>query len=979
MDVVNSTGDISKFQPKIIKEHILYETDLDEEKAENIKNRIARKVNNIDGINQISTAQIRDMINYHLTKDGLFDTEKQSRKLGLSVSALENLIDSGNKDNANINFGPEQVVKYASDAVLKEYALLTMPEECSKAYTDGYIHIHDMEAYNIRPANCISYDIRFFIKNGLKIDGQGINCSCASPAKSLNVLLNHLLQAFMAGSTVLSGGQGYPYFNIFLAPFAEGLTYEEVKQCIQNFIFNCNMSLISKGQVVFSSVGLELDVPPFMRDLTAYGPGGREVGVYNDYKKEARMIIDAFIEVLYEGDAKGKCHIFPNTLFNLRDEFMGEEYDELLLNIHELIAKFPTPYFINQDLPQNGTATTVMGALTSDTPVMTDKGFKYPQELQLNDNVMTYNKDGTKEWNKVINIIKKPVSEKVFKITCNNGYIFKVTDNHKLPTKDGIIKSENLKVGMELYNYIDEPFIPVDDLEYEFIGAFLADGYIRSNERALRNSNAIEFHIKLNWKKEYITNLCDKLGYKYDITKQNNGTYSINIRELNIRDKLVQLYTKNGEKTFPQCWSDKNKIANIIKGLMLDAHKQSNNYVWSCSDKNLVTDVLYALSYIGRQNTLYIDNRKGKTNNWKPNYRVTFGINYSPKNNTIIKDIEVVNNDDNVYDLTIENNHNYVCGLGGIHSENCRTANGTNWTGNWEIDTLNVGNFAYITFNLPRMAYISNNMDEFKQYLEHFMNIGTMSMLDRKQNFEDRANTEGYLGFLLQEDKYTGKPLYDISNFSFTFGTCGLYEAVKMLTGYDLDTPEGNKYGEEILEFMNEYSKKQKAKYGLRFACLGSPAESCSHRFAEIDKKIYPDILCKGVEGGYYYTNSNHLPVDSQGSIIEHIKNANTYHKYEPAGCILNCFLGEAYMDPQSLMSLTKKIKKQNIQFWAYTSAFTVCKECGKQANGDNDSCIYCGSENVYSMSRITGYFTVTQKWNAGKKQELKDRVNHND
>ena len=166
----------------------------------------------------------------------------------------------------------------------------------AEAHREGFIHVHDMEYYALRP-NCFNFDLRFFIKNGLVIDGKGIDGSVASPARSLEVLLNHLLQAFMAGAQVFSGGQGLANFNTFLAPLCRGRSYYDIKQCIQGFIFNCNMSLVAKGgQCIFTSVGLDMSVPDHLKDSPAVTFEGETIGVYGDYQREADMVFKAFLE-----------------------------------------------------------------------------------------------------------------------------------------------------------------------------------------------------------------------------------------------------------------------------------------------------------------------------------------------------------------------------------------------------------------------------------------------------------------------------------------------------------------------------------------------------------------------------------------------------------------------------------------------------------------------------------------------------------
>ena len=260
---------------------------------------------------------------------------------------LEDLINSGCNDNANISYSPEVIAKYTYDMIFKQYALDIMPTEVAEAHREGFIHVHDMEYYALRP-NCFNFDLRFFIKNGLVIDGKGIDGSVASPARSLEVLLNHLLQAFMAGAQVFSGGQGLANFNTFLAPLCRGRSYYDIKQTIQGFIFNCNMSLVAKGgQCIFTSVGLDMSVPDHLKDSPAVTFEGETIGVYGDYQREADMIFKAFLEVLNEKDASGQWHRFPNTLINIQSGDL-DEYKGTCKVLHELGANNPTLYYTNQ-------------------------------------------------------------------------------------------------------------------------------------------------------------------------------------------------------------------------------------------------------------------------------------------------------------------------------------------------------------------------------------------------------------------------------------------------------------------------------------------------------------------------------------------------------------------------------------------------------------------------------------------------------
>lgn len=345
MKVVNNEGKIQEFRPQRIKNKLLEETSLYEEEVVRITNNVVAQLRK-QYEDTVSTSAIRSIINSQLIKKGFLEEEKHSRKLGMSVNDYEQLLKDGCKDNANISYNPEMIAKYAYDSISKEYALLKMPEECSQAHIDGYIHIHDLEYYNTRP-NCFNYDLRFFAKNGLKVDGIGRTGAVAKPAKSLEVLLNHLLQAFMAGATVFSGGQGFVNFNTLLSPFAKGRSYKDIKQAIQGFIYNCNMSLICRGgQVLFSSIGVDLSTPEYLADQPAIGPSGIPVGTYKDYTEEADLIFRAVCEVLSEKDGWGRYFRFPNTLFNIRKGDF-DEYKGNCKILHELGANNPTIYYNN--------------------------------------------------------------------------------------------------------------------------------------------------------------------------------------------------------------------------------------------------------------------------------------------------------------------------------------------------------------------------------------------------------------------------------------------------------------------------------------------------------------------------------------------------------------------------------------------------------------------------------------------------------
>lgn len=811
--VIHTDGSKEPFKPRIISQTIMDETGVKQDLADRIQDRIAKKIYKLkqnEGLMEISTSDLRAEVSSHLLREGEFDAVEQNRKLGMSVSEFEDLLQNGCKDNANIGYTPEMVAKYAYDSIAKEYSLLKMPEHCSKAHIDGYIHIHDLEYLEVRP-NCMNYDLRFFAKNGLKIDGHGLMGSVAKPAKSLEVLLNHLLQAFMAGATVFSGGQGYANFNSLLSVFARGRTYEEIKQAIQGFIFNCNMSLICRGgQVLFSSIGIDMSIPEVLKNEPAIGPGGVVSGVYGDYQEEADLIFRAILEVSNERDGMGAYHRFPNILINIREGDL-DEYSGNCKLVHEIGANNPTLYYVNC----TGLERTVMGCFSPDTSlwVKIDNQLRYLSFKEIDkllnadigktkvDNIEVLTVDDNKNiiWHKAKNFIKNKEQE-LYKIVLSDGKSFICDKNHQMISFESLDK-------VSFFNYQNDDFLGVD------------------------------------------VNL--RLPYKVRIKE---------IVPLNEKD-----YT----------------------------------YCFEVNDRIIVSDDF-------------------------------------------------------------------------ILTGNCRTALPMNWTGNYNVDCLNTGNFAYTTLNLPLIALDSNgDVDKFYQKLDEVCEIAYDGLIYRRNRVIDTIYNKHMSDFLLQEDKDTGKPLYDIDNTTITLGFCGLHECLKTLNNIS------DSEGEKIIKFLNSKKEEFHERDNLRWSVIASPAESTAHRFAEIIKEKYPDAIVQGTKGSYYLTNSNHIPVSDDSNIVAHIKNAQQYNKLTLGGSILHLWLGEIWSDDKAIWSLNKKIVDSDVTFWAYSKVFTYCQECQFTINDNIDVCPICGSTDLVTYDRCTGYYLPTLGFNNGKQQEFKDRYRH--
>ncbi|MDN7024660.1 anaerobic ribonucleoside-triphosphate reductase [Methanoculleus sp. FWC-SCC1] len=222
--------------------------------------------------------------------------------------------------------------------------------------------------------NCQDWDLRYFFYYGLMPDGNGTKASVAGPAKRAEVAVLHAVKALGSAQTNFAGGQGYYNFLTFMAPYFEGMAYEEIKQLMQMFVYEMTQMMVARGgQVVFSSVQLSPGVPTLWKDkpcvsrgLVWDGTEGAPLRTYGELEREVRLLFKALMEVMLEGDYWGKPFSFPKPEISIEPDFMTEDeefnrdnpdiptYQDLYLMTFELASKFGTPYYDNQIPPYRG-------------------------------------------------------------------------------------------------------------------------------------------------------------------------------------------------------------------------------------------------------------------------------------------------------------------------------------------------------------------------------------------------------------------------------------------------------------------------------------------------------------------------------------------------------------------------------------------------------------------------------------------------
>ncbi|NPU85737.1 MAG: ribonucleoside triphosphate reductase [Syntrophaceae bacterium] len=245
-------------------------------------------------------------------------------------------------ENSNMDYSLQGLNNYISSEVSKVYWLNEIySPEIRKAHSDGDFHIHDLSLLSVY---CVGWDLYDLLLEGFR----GVSGKVESrPAKHLRSALGQIVNFFYTLQGEAAGAQAFSNFDTLLAPFIryDDLEYIEIKQALQEFIFNINVPTRVGFQTPFTNVTLDVTVPRYYADQSVIIGGQPQEDVYGDFQKEMNLFNRAFLEVMAEGDAKGRVFTFPIPTYNVTKNFNWE--DPNLASLWEMTAKYGVPYFSN--------------------------------------------------------------------------------------------------------------------------------------------------------------------------------------------------------------------------------------------------------------------------------------------------------------------------------------------------------------------------------------------------------------------------------------------------------------------------------------------------------------------------------------------------------------------------------------------------------------------------------------------------------
>ncbi|MBM7624398.1 ribonucleoside triphosphate reductase [Sporohalobacter salinus] len=253
-----------------------------------------------------------------------------------------NLDDWKVKENSNMSYSLQGLNNHISSEITAQYWLQEVySEEISKHHQSGDIHIHDLSQLSVY---CCGWDLQDLLLTGFG----GVDSKVESdPPKHFDTALMQTVNFLYTLQGESSGAQAFSNFDTYLAPFIyyDDLSYEEVKQAMQEFIYNLNVPTRVGFQTPFTNITMDLNVPDILADQPVIIGGEQKDRTYSEFEEELDIFNRAFAEVMLEGDKKGRVFSFPIPTYNITPDF---EWDKEALNpIWEMTAKYGIPYFSN--------------------------------------------------------------------------------------------------------------------------------------------------------------------------------------------------------------------------------------------------------------------------------------------------------------------------------------------------------------------------------------------------------------------------------------------------------------------------------------------------------------------------------------------------------------------------------------------------------------------------------------------------------
>lgn len=310
-----------------------------------------------ENLKAASIEEIQDIVEYILlssdytktAKSYMLYREQQKKLRDFTQSANIDMVDDYLKqldwevnENSNMSYSIQGLNNYISSSINKNYWLNKIySNEIQEAHKNGDFHIHDL---NMLSVYCVGWDLKDLLMQGFTGVQGKVQCS---PAKHFRTALGQVVNFLYTMQGEATGAQAFSNFDTLLAPFIkyDELDYKQVKQAMQEFIFNLNVPTRTGFQTPFTNITMDLTVPSYYAEQNVIIGGEAKEETYGEFQHEMNMLNRAYFEVMMAGDSTGQVFTFPIPTYNITKDFDWENPE--LDGLWEMSAKYGIPYFSN--------------------------------------------------------------------------------------------------------------------------------------------------------------------------------------------------------------------------------------------------------------------------------------------------------------------------------------------------------------------------------------------------------------------------------------------------------------------------------------------------------------------------------------------------------------------------------------------------------------------------------------------------------
>jgi ribonucleoside-triphosphate reductase (formate) len=896
------------------------------------------------------------------------------------------------RENSNMSYSLQGLNNYISSEVTSEYWLNSIyPPEIRQAHAEGDLHIHDL---NLLAVYCVGWDLMDLLRQGFKgVEGKVES----SPPRHLRSALGQIVNFFYTLQGEAAGAQAISNFDTLLAPFVryDRLEYREVKQALQEFIFNINIPT----RVGFQCLSEDTDI------LTPDGWMGYadiEVGqTIKTFNIHTGAIEDQPVEKIFARPYSGEMYQLKNRIqdqlispghrvvrkkFNTDDAFVLEEIEK--------VATYKSPVIIpvtgkNINPEKNISDDEIRllawiiaeGSKESYTKnrhchriTIYQSKIKSPENYDeiigiLNRMGLTYtNRDSVPALGTSSQMIRlnaegsQKILDNLFETRTTVKFIPNVLKNMSrrqarlfLETylkADGHEGTKITTTNIEILNGLQQIAV---DAEYGFTVGTRKPTIGKKMLHVLRLIDHQDTYIQTIRKVDYSGVIwCPSTANETVIARRNGKVFITgNTPFTNItldlhppailKNTPVVVGGVERPETYAEFQPEMDAINRAFAEVMMEGDAKGRVFTFPIPTYNLTADFDW------------------ENSNLEPLWRMTgkYGIPYF--SNFINSEMSPEDARSMCCRLRLDNRELLKRG-GGLFGANPLT-----------------GSVGVVTLNLPRMGYLSQDEKDFFARLRRQVQLAADSLtLKRKvlEQFTDK-NLYPYSKFYLREIKKSFG-IYWKNHFS-TIGIIGMNEACLNFLGKDITTETGQAFALRVMDFLRETIAGLQETTGTLFNLEATPGEGTSYRLAMLDKQRFAKIICANeteVRRGSavpYYTNSSQLPVGYTDDLFETLRLQDDLQCKYTGGTVLHIFLGEQVKDTAVIRNLVRKIASSHrLPYFTLTPTFSICPTHG-YLDGEQPYCRQC-SEATEVYSRVVGYLRPVKQWNSGKQAEFGDR-----